>query len=155
MWSDIYMLNYSCPWSAIITSSAEWLYNDHGDCWVFKQELPRHIHTYTQTNSHGAAGVSAQWGPSKEVYLSQACHWPASSIPRSPVSSLAPIITTSLCLHYMLHPSLPCHAQITLSIRIGAMVCESASAVCVFKGQGRSESPMSPCHFPVDLDRSY
>ncbi len=134
------MLNYPCPWSAVITSSAERVYNDHRDCWVFKQELPRDIHTRSQTNSHGSLRVSAQQGPFREVYPSRACHWPASSTPASPVSSLAPIITTSLCLHCMLHPSPSCHTQITLSIRIGRLVCASVTAgvhACLKDKEGR------------------
>lgn len=149
------MLNYPCPWSAIITSSAEWVYNDHRDCWVFQEELPRHIHTHPQTNSHVAVRVSAQQGPSREVYRSQACHWPASSIPASPMSSLAPIITTSLCLHLMLHPS-P-HTNYTLHQDWTDSVCVSVTAgvhvcMCVWRTRKVGE-PREPPTFPSGLCR--
>lgn len=127
--------------------------NDHRDCWVFKQELPKHTHIHKQIPA-GTQEASAQQEPSREVYVSQVCHWPACSLQVSPVSSLAPIITTSLCLFYTLHPLLPCSTQITLSIRIGPIVCVSVcdwKGACVSKGQGRSESPVSPSYFPVDF----
>ena len=133
------MLNYPCPWSAVRTSSAQRVYNDHGDCWVFKQELSRHTHTLVYKQIPMRTEEPQLSGDPPE---SQLCHWPASSIPASPVSSLAPIITTSLCLLYTRHPSPHCHTQITLSIRIGRMVCVCVSVtagvyVCLKDKEGQ------------------
>lgn len=131
------MFNYSCRCDAVTTSSAERVYNDHRDCWKY-----RDAHSDTNTLPQEYNGAQRSRDPSERGI----CHWPASSNPVSPVSSLALIITTSLCLLYTLHPLPLCHTQIALSIRIVEIVCVRACVCMCFKGHGRSESLLSLQH---------